>query len=103
MFKKLLFLYVLLHFLSLSVFALDKSYCKCRSKVSSRIIGGRIAKQNAFPWQISLGVLPVGSAVLSEKKFLLASSIEVKIGAKNCAKICVKILAGFCRLLQRES
>lgn len=60
MFKKLVLIYLIGFIYQTCVFALDKKYCKCRAKVTNRIVGGQVSGKNSFPWQISIGVLPVG-------------------------------------------
>ena len=52
MHKFLIFVF-LISFVKLNC-GLDKKQCLCRSPTNTRVIGGRIARSNQYPWMISL-------------------------------------------------
>lgn len=71
---------ICLFHLNQQVNALNREQCKCRTKVSNRIIGGGIAKMNAYPWQISLGILPVSKSRFISKNMIHNEKIKFVLG-----------------------
>lgn len=56
--------------------ALDKSQCKCRAASGKRIVGGRIAQSNQYPWHLSIAKMPQLPAPI--RRFIPEA---VKVGA----------------------
>lgn len=59
--------------------ALDKSQCKCRIQAGKRIVGGRIADANSYPWHASFSQL--GNLPKIIRKFVPEA---LKIGYHSC-------------------
>lgn len=56
--KKLLISLILCIAFASLINALDKSHCKCRIQAGKRIVGGRVADANSYPWHASFSQLP---------------------------------------------